>query len=196
MKWHARNAAWVLPLLLSACATKTHQPPIQQFAPPVSTIPKPPVLHPDLPASALVLPTESLDTDADALLDEAAKPVPKRRKPVVKSTVEPPAENSSASPAPAQQAAANESSEVPAIGVLSNASGDPADLRQETNDSITSIERGLRSIDRPLNGQEQKTASQIRQFIRQARKALVSGDVDGAHTLAAKAKVLLSELSD
>ena len=33
-----------------------------------------------------------------------------------------------------------------------------------------------------------KTAAQIREFLKQARQALTSGDVDGAHTLAVKAK--------
>jgi hypothetical protein len=53
----------------------------------------------------------------------------------------------------------------------------------------------LIGLNRSLNDQEQKTAAQIREFLKQAREALASGDVDGAHTLAAKAKVLLSELA-
>jgi pantothenate synthetase len=82
---------------------------------------------------------------------------------------------------------------VSAIGQLS--SGDPADLRQRTINSIVATERGLSSITRSLSDQEQKTAAQIREFLKQARAALASGDVDGAHTLAAKARVLLGELS-
>ena len=46
-----------------------------------------------------------------------------------------------------------------------------------------------------LSEPEQKTAVQIREYLKQAREALASGDVDGAHTLAAKAKVLLAELT-
>jgi ribosomal protein S20 len=46
-----------------------------------------------------------------------------------------------------------------------------------------------------LSDLEQKTAAHVRDFLKQAREALASGDVDGAHTLAAKAKVLLSELA-
>ncbi len=82
---------------------------------------------------------------------------------------------------------------VSAIGQLS--SGDPADFRRETEDLINATERGLKSLNRSLNDQEQKTAAHIRDFLKQARQALASGDVDGAHTLTAKAKVLLSELS-
>ena len=80
-----------------------------------------------------------------------------------------------------------------AIGQLS--SGDPADSRQQTVNSIAAIERGLNGINRTLNEQDQKTAAHIREFLKQARQALDSGDVEGARTLAAKAKVLLSELA-
>jgi hypothetical protein len=82
---------------------------------------------------------------------------------------------------------------VSAIGQLS--SGDPVIYRQETESLIASTEHGLNGITRPLSDAEQKTADQIRDFLKQARAALVSGDVDGAHTLAAKAKVLLNELT-
>jgi hypothetical protein len=82
---------------------------------------------------------------------------------------------------------------VSAIGQLS--SGDPSDLRQQTENSIAATERGLNAITRPLNDQEQKTAAHIREFLKNAKQALASGDVDGAHTLSAKAKVLLGELN-
>ena len=68
-------------------------------------------------------------------------------------------------------------------------------MRRETVDSIAATERGLNGIGRTLSDLEQTTAAQIREFLKKAREALASGDVDGAHTLAAKAKVLLSELS-
>jgi hypothetical protein len=46
-----------------------------------------------------------------------------------------------------------------------------------------------------LSDSDQKTADQIREFLKEARTALASGDVDGAHTLAAKAQVLLAALN-
>lgn len=82
---------------------------------------------------------------------------------------------------------------VSAIGQLS--SGDPADSRQQALSAIAAIEHGLNGINRSLNEQEQKTAAHIREFLKQARQALDSGDVEGARTLTAKAKVLLSELA-
>lgn len=86
------------------------------------------------------------------------------------------------------------SSEVSAIiGPLS--SGDPPNFRQQTMDSIASIERGLSGINRSLSDPERKTADQIREFLKQAKSALDSGDVEGAHTLAGKAQVLLAGLT-
>jgi ribosomal protein S20 len=38
------------------------------------------------------------------------------------------------------------------------------------------------------------TAAQIRTFLKQAEQAMDNGDMDGAHTLATKAKLLLDEL--
>jgi hypothetical protein len=81
---------------------------------------------------------------------------------------------------------------VSAIGQLST--GDEPDLRRQTVDSIAATERGLNGIGRGLNEQELKTAAHIKEFLKQARQALASGDADGAYTLAAKAKVLLNEL--
>ncbi|MGH9560099.1 MAG: hypothetical protein ACRD3S_01475, partial [Terracidiphilus sp.] len=81
--------------------------------------------------------------------------------------------------------------EVSAIGTLS--SGDSAGLRQQTENSIANIERRLNTVG-PMNDPEQKTADHIREFLKQARTALASGDVEGAHTLAGKAEVLLAEL--
>jgi hypothetical protein len=98
-----------------------------------------------------------------------------------------------APPASTTQQASSGSPGVSAIGQLS--SGGASDLRQQTMSSITATERGLNGITRGLNDQEQTTAAQIREFIKKARAALNSGDVDGAHTLAAKAKVLLGELA-
>jgi hypothetical protein len=194
MKLPARNVVWLLPLFLTACAHEPKPQMSQQYAPPVSTVPKPPVLHPDLPVAALTLPLVDLDTDTDDILDAAAKPTLKKKKPPV-HTAQETAPETPASTA-TQQTASNDTTpaEVPAIGVLS--STDPPDLRRETIDTLDDTERGLKGIGRSLTNQEQKTVSQIRQYIRQARKALDTGDVDGAHTLAAKAKVLLGELNE
>jgi hypothetical protein len=67
--------------------------------------------------------------------------------------------------------------------------------KHETADLIGGTQQGLNGIKRSLSTDEKVTASQIRTFLKQAQQALESGDTDGAHTLATKAKLLLDELT-
>ncbi|MGO9775863.1 MAG: hypothetical protein ACLQGT_16125 [Terracidiphilus sp.] len=182
MKLPAKSAVWLLPLLLTACIHKTDQAQVEPLAPPIEDVPPPkPVPSPtELPPPVITVPNQAPTPKTNPNpqpQQEPPKPPVKHRKPVANST----------------QQTAIESPEVSAIGQLS--SGDPSDLRQQTVNSIAATERGLNRITRPLNDQEQKTAAQIREFLKEAKAALDSGDVDGAHTLTAKARVLLGELS-
>lgn len=169
----------MLPLLLTGCFHHRHQVQNQQLAPPLPPQPAISTSSVDLPASATTIPPMPTET-AKASAKEPHRPR-RRRKPVDKNP----------------QEAANVMPDVPptvsAIGQLS--SGDPADYRNQTADSINTLERGLNGLNRELSTPEQKTAEHIREFLKEARAALASGDVDGAHTLAAKAKVLLAELT-
>ena len=181
MRLPARNVAWLLPLLLTACFHRTHHAQNQPTAPPIqsapqpSTVPAPIVVRP--PVGVIpTQPTISASTATITPQPEHTSPV-HHHKPVNKNI----------------QQASNGSPGVSAIGQLS--SGDPSELRRETDDSIASTERGLNGITRTLSYQEQRIAAQIREFLKQAKAALASGDVDGAHTLVLKAKVLLGELS-
>jgi outer membrane biosynthesis protein TonB len=81
------------------------------------------------------------------------------------------------------------------IGNLSAGdSSGSSQLKQETADLIGSSEQRLKSIHRSLSTDEQTTASQIRKFLDQAQQAMKSQDLEAAHTLATKAKLLLDEL--
>jgi hypothetical protein len=187
MKLHARNVAWLLPFFLTACFHWGHKQQVQPLAPPVDATAKPEPTHPDLPPSAVTLPSQPITRAAATNVEPAPKPPAKHRRPASKTT-----QQTADNTPPATPPAASESPGVSAIGQLS--SGEPSDLRRETLDSITATERGLNGIGRALSDQEQNTAAQIREFLKKAKEALNSGDVDGAYTLAAKAKVLLSEL--
>ncbi len=101
---------------------------------------------------------------------------------VAKVTAKPPAgDNSTATP----------------IGQLTAGPGqDAPQSRKEAADLIQNTERGVTSLHRGLSGDESKTVTQIHSFLQQAMHALHNGDVDGAFTLATKAKVLLTELTD
>lgn len=179
MKLSARTAAWLLPLMLTACFHRHQQAKNPPTAPPLSN---PPIAttRVDLPPSADTIPPQPT-RNAKAPTEE--RPKPHHRRPKAQPQ------------APAQEEVANVAvpPAVSAIGQLS--SGDPVDVRRETEESIISIDKTLSGIHRPLSDSEQKTAEHIREFIKEARAALASGDVDGARTLAAKAKVLLAELT-
>jgi hypothetical protein len=194
MRIHARNVAWLLPLFLTACL-HLHKPQPQQsqvLAPPDPNLPKPALTHPELTASTVTIPDEPIAIDSDV----KQEPIPpaKRKKPAKSTQQAASATSQQAVSAPPAPPAAPGSPSVSAIGDLSSG-GDPSDQRRETDETIASTERGLNGLGRTLNDQEQKTAGQIREYIKQAREALLSGDMDGAKTLAAKAKALLTELS-
>jgi hypothetical protein len=185
MKIPAGVVAWLLPFMLAGCIHSNKQQVQQPLAPPIEDAPppKPSTAPADLPPPVVTVPAQP-DTTATT-----AKPQPPPKKQVKHKKPATPAQ----SPAEPTQQTSTEGSGVSAIGQLS--SGEPADQRLQTSDQIAATERGLNGITRGLNDQEQKTAAQIREFLKQAREALTTGDVDGAKTLAAKAKVLLSELT-
>jgi hypothetical protein len=85
--------------------------------------------------------------------------------------------------------------EASAIGQLSEGDASTSGARNETASLIQTTDARLRSINRTLTAQELKTAAQVRKFLQQARDALRNQNVDAAHTLAVKAKLLLDELT-
>lgn len=179
---------WLLPLLLTGCFHRSHTAQTQPLAPPVAqpeqTTPAPQLTQVEPPTPAPIAP----DKPANTTPETTANTPPANQMP------KPPVHHAPKKPNnPHPQVAANGGSGVSAIGQLS--SGDPGDSRRQTEDSLAATERGLKTINRPLNDQEQRTAAHIREFLKQARQALASGDLDGAHTLASKARVLLAELS-
>jgi outer membrane biosynthesis protein TonB len=200
MKLAAKCVAGLLPLLLSGCFFhKANQAQVQQpaLAPPIVDNPPPKPAQPvdtaqsdNLPPSVVTEPKAAPSTTTANAQPPPPPPKPKHRKPAPQPAAKPADQTQ---PAPQQVASNGQGSEVSAIGQLST--GDPGDVRSETESSIAATEKGLKEIGRKLNDPEQKTADQITEFLKEARQALTSGDVDGAHTLAAKAKVLLGELT-
>lgn len=81
------------------------------------------------------------------------------------------------------------------IGQLSaapNTQGLPSS--KSIGSEIQWIQRQLKNIHHALNAKQQQTASQIQTFLAKANNALQAGDLDGAHTLTVKARVLLAEI--
>ena len=176
MKLSAKSAYLLLPLLLTGCPHKTQLVQNQPMAPPIED---PPPYKPE-PAPANLPPPE---------VTVPAQPAP--QVPVPAEPVKKPARHRKPVNTPTQVASSGIPA-VPAIGQLS--SGDAPNVRQQTDSLIESTEKTLNGISRKLDDQEEKTAAQVREYLKQARDAMTSGDVDGAHTLAIKAKVLLDEL--
>jgi len=188
-----RALALLLPLLLlTSCAHKKNQAQSQPpLAPPIEdTPPLPPNNAPaNLPPPVITIPQQQAPEQTSpgtptAQSKTPPKPAHKHHKPAPKPEQ---------TPASSDRAANGNPPEVSAIGQLS--SGEPSDIRKQTSDSIASTEQKLNQIHRKLSDQEQKTVAQIREFLKQARAAIASGDTDGAYTLALKAKVLLGELT-
>jgi len=191
MKLPAKFAAGLLPFLLAGCAHKNQQAQVQQpaLAPPIVDNPPPAPPKPtDLPPPVLTAPKPTATASTAAQPPPAPPPKPKHKKKASKPE-EPAQEPANATEQATNGAAPAES----AIGQLST--GDPADVRTDTANSIAAIEKTLKEISGKLSDQEKKTAAQIEEFLTEAKKALTSGDADGAQTLAAKAKVLLGELT-
>ncbi|MGB6191163.1 MAG: hypothetical protein WBF42_01735 [Terracidiphilus sp.] len=192
-------AVLFLSLLVSGCFHKTEQVQNQPLAPPVVDAPPPapaPAPAPqDLPPPVVTLPQTQTaqQTVPPPKPEEKPKRTSRRSKPDSKPDSKSDSRPESKPDSKPVEQASSGTPAVSAIGQLSP--GDPSDLRNQTEDSIASTERGLKDLNRTLSDQEQKTVAQVREFLKQARAALTTGDVDGAHTLALKAKVLFGELN-
>lgn len=187
MKLHAARVAMLLLLALTACHDKNqvqNQPPL---APPIEDTPPPPPSNApaNLPPPVITVPQQQQQPATQA--QEAPPPPPPKPKHHPKTPAD------SADQPNTQTAQNNGAPQVSAGGSFTP--GEPADLRKQTSDSLAETEKGLNAITRRLNDQEQKTKDQILEFLKQAKSALGTGDVDGAHNLALKAKVLLGELN-
>jgi hypothetical protein len=180
MRSPAKCGAWLLPLFLTGCIFhKTHPAPTLALAPAW----QPP--HP-LDLAVVEIPPAQSVIPAKPIFNMKEDAVP------IKQAVH--HHRSLNKPVEVPESAMNPAPAVNAIGVGGLTSADPGS-RQQTEDSIAAVEKGLSGINRPLDDSEQKTTGQIREFLRQAKAALASGDTDGAHTLTEKARALLAELT-
>jgi len=103
------------------------------------------------------------------------------------------AATSSASPA-APDTATPAPPEADPIGSLSLGGEASPRAQQEATEMIASIEQRLSALPNGKARQERAQVSRIRNFRRQAQEALNTGDVEGAKTLATKARLLLDDL--
>jgi hypothetical protein len=192
------------------CSHKTASPPQQAQAPPLQTgkgtLP-PPETTPQQEKSEtpLASPLPPPSSQSVPLPPPTPKKVrhPKKAPPKSTDTTQTAAGSSGNTPAASGSTAQAAPQTVSATGGSGSpigqlTTGDSAlgeRTKHETADLIGGTQQGLNGIKRSLSTEEQVTASQIRTFLKQAQQALDSGDADGAHTLATKAKLLLDELT-
>jgi outer membrane biosynthesis protein TonB len=191
MRVTAKLLLWLTPMLLLGCGHKDQPAQTQALAPPIVDTPPP---KPATVSTADLPPPVIGNTPQPAPPPETP-PAPPPKKPVhsKKKTPSSTSPSTAAQTPAATETASTPAPEVSAIGQLSE--GTSTDARTRTEESIQNTEKGVNAITRGLTDQELKTIAQIREFLKQAREALTGGDVDGARTLADKAKVLLNELN-
>jgi ribosomal protein S20 len=98
-------------------------------------------------------------------------------------------------PEPTQVASTEPPDESSAIGALTSGGEANSRSQQEAADMIAANEKRLNALSAQIVEEQKAQISKVKTFQRQAQEALNSGDVEGAKTLATKAKLLLDDLS-
>jgi protein TonB len=182
----------LLAILLGASGCKLRKktiPAAQAQAPTIkptqtaTTQPGPPPPATGEPARPLPTPGEVIVADATPPKD-IPKPRPAPKKVPPKKTV---VENEPPPPAQVQQ--------QPGQLTASNSQNDSARQKTDTAQLIETIETELRSINRPLNSNEQTMVQHIRSFIKDSQNATANRDYEMAYKLAVKAHLLSDELA-
>ncbi len=203
----ARKTAAIMTLAVLAIGCKHKTPviaPVQAQAPPLpqkpiaqvaSLPPVPPPTTPKVGPPGSDQPPQPPPEKPKRTVRHKPKPVAPATSPAGEQPSKDAAKDNPESAA-TQQAAAGEAPAASPIGQLSTA-GDSSSTpsRHDIQETIDTTEKGLNDLKRTLTSAEQETTVQIRTFLTKAKQALSQDDLDGAHTLATKAKVLLDELT-
>lgn len=101
-------------------------------------------------------------------------------------------------PAPADANVPSQPNETPApelsIGALSTGGDATPQSQQQARDLIASVERRITGLPAQVADRQRPQVRQSKNYLDEAKKALNTGDTDGAMNLANKAKVLMDEL--
>jgi hypothetical protein len=196
----------LLALGTTGCSHKSASPPLQAQAPPLQTgkgtlSPPDTAQQQEKSETPLASPLPPPPAQSVPLPPPTPKKVRKKPKPAPSKstdTTQTAGATPAASGATAQVATPVSVAGGPGSPIGQLTTGDSAlgeRTKHETADLIGGTQQGLNGIKRSLSTDEQVTASQIRTFLKEAQQELDTGDTDGAHTLATKAKLLLDELT-
>jgi hypothetical protein len=174
----AALCAW-LTLCACGCRKKVQAPP------PLPPIQDPvPLVAPAAPEHPPMIEPPVVKMPPVPIASAAAKPKRERRKPAAKPA-----------PEPVQVASTEPSAEDSAVGALTSGGEANPRSQQEAADMIAANEKRLNALPAQIVDEQKAQINKVKNFQRQAQEALSSGDVEGAKTLATKAKLLLDDLS-
>lgn len=164
---------------LSGCRHKVTLPVLPQVLTPVElvSIPEPPLPMIDSP---------EIEMPPMPIAAAGAHPRRERKRTVAAKTLTP----TQTSPEPEASAA----EEAASIGALSTGGDSNPRSQQEAAEMIASNEKRLNGFSAQTVESQKAQISKVRNFQKQAQDALTSGDVEGAKTLATKAKLLLDDI--
>ena len=158
-----------------------HKAPKVPVLPPVLT-PIPLVSVPP-PANQPLIPMPTVDLPPMPIAAAAASPHRERRHLAPKSTT-----------APVEEATPEPMTDEAAIGDLTAGGATNPEAQHEAASLIRTIQIRLNALSPQIARRQRTQVNRVRNFWKQAQEALNSGDVEGATTLATKAKLLLDDL--
>jgi hypothetical protein len=120
-----------------------------------------------------------------------SKPIPKKRRPRKKLVTQP------ATDGPTKVIVNNGGAPDPTVQLSPGVSPEAASRqRQSTTLLLSTTENNLKTVaGHQLNPSQQDTVTQIREYMKQAKTSADAGDLQRAHTLAFKAKLLSDDLA-
>lgn len=152
-----------------------------------------------LPPTITVVDTEPVsDSIAQIMVEPPDEPLPDL--PIAAAAAKPHRERRHIAPktttpaAPNQLAVDEEPADVAAIGDLTTGSDATPQRHQQALDLIATNDKRINALRPDILRNQRSQISKIKNFQKQARQALDSGDSEGAMTLATKAKLLLDDL--
>lgn len=179
-RWGCALLCAGLTCALSGCRHRTVVPRLPQILVPVELVDIPEPSLPMIEVPQVKMPPMPVAAAA-AHPHRERKRVPK----TVVTQLPPPPQPQPETEAPEQAAA---------IGALSTGGDSNPRSQQEAADMIASIEKRLNGLSAQIAEAQKSQISKVRNFQKQAQDALDSGDVEGAKTLATKAKLLLDDI--
>jgi outer membrane biosynthesis protein TonB len=197
------SSVTLLLVFCTACSHKSSSTPQQAQAPPLQTSggTLPPLSSTQQQEKSTSPLASPLPPPSEQSVPLPPPPPPKKVRRRTKPAPSKPVDSAQA-PEPAPQTTQVSVQQPPGAGAGSPigqlTTGDSAlgeKTKRETLDLIGGTQQGLMGIKRSLSTEEKTTVAQIRNYLKQAQQALDTGDTDGAHLLATKAKALLDELT-